>query len=69
VGTARERARIHRIGVHDHRRRRHCRGRLEAQRKFWQFVGVLSVIMILFMVAGIVLAIVVPAMMRAGAGS
>jgi hypothetical protein len=39
---------------------------LEAQRKFWQFVGVLTVIMLVFMVGGIGLSIVLPVILGGG---
>lgn len=39
---------------------------LEAQRRFWKFVGILAAISILFFFAGVGLAIIVPALARAG---
>jgi hypothetical protein len=39
---------------------------LEAQRRFWKFVGILAAISLLFFFVGMGLAIILPAMLRAG---
>lgn len=41
---------------------------LDAQRSFWKFVGILSVIMIVLAVLGIIAAIAIPTMLRLSGG-